>query len=121
MYTNPYTTFPGITTEEMMFLQQYTTGLDENQLGNFYNLYATKRKNSQDIMLMCLLGFFGFAGIHRMMVGQVGMGIIYFFTAGFCFIGTIVDLINIKVLTNEYNQKMAYESVQIVKMGFGSF
>jgi TM2 domain-containing membrane protein YozV len=121
MNPNSYAVFPGITTEEMMFLQQYTNGLDENELRNFYNLYASKRKNSQDIMLMCLLGFFGFAGIHRMMVGQIGMGIVYFFTAGLCFIGTIVDLINIKGLTNEYNQKMAYESVQILKMGFMSY
>lgn len=105
----------------MMFLQQYTTGLDENQSRNFYNLYASKRKNHQDVLLMCLLGFFGFAGVHRMVLGQVGMGIVYFFTAGLCFIGTIVDLVNIKSLTNEYNHKMAYESVQIIKMGFGAY
>jgi TM2 domain-containing membrane protein YozV len=120
MYTNTYHAFPGITTEEMLFLQEYTTGLDENKLGNFYNLYASKRKNQQDILLMCLLGFFGFAGVHRMILGQVGMGLVYFFTAGFCFIGTIVDLINARALTNEYNHKMAYESLQILKMGYGS-
>jgi TM2 domain-containing membrane protein YozV len=121
MYTNNFATFPGITAEEMLFLQQYTAGLDENQLRNFYSLYASKRKYSQDVLLMCLLGFFGFAGVHRMLLGQVGMGIVYFFTAGFCFIGTVIDLINIKALTDEYNQKMAYESVQIIKMGFASF
>ncbi|MBW4891056.1 TM2 domain-containing protein [Mucilaginibacter sp. HMF5004] len=121
MYTNPYMTFPGITAEEMVFLQQCTTGLDEKQLHNFYSLYSAKRRNSQDVLLMCLLGFFGFAGVHRMMLGQVGMGIVYFFTAGFCFIGTVVDLINIKALTDEYNQKMAFETIQIIKMGFGSY
>jgi hypothetical protein len=51
------------------------------------------------------------------LVGQVMMGVFYFFTAGFCFIGTIVDLINHQSLANEYNQKMAYESFNIAKMG----
>jgi TM2 domain-containing membrane protein YozV len=118
MYSNPYFSFPGINANEMMFLQQYTAGLDESEMRNFYNLYASKRKNQQDILLMCLLGFFGFAGVHRMVLGQVGMGIVYFFTAGFCFIGTVIDLLNISALTTEFNQKMAYESVQIVKLGF---
>jgi len=60
----------------------------------------------------------GFAGIQRFMVGQIGMGILYFFTGGLCFIGTIVDLVNHKSLANDYNRQMAYESYQMVKMGY---
>ena len=37
------------------------------------------------------------------------MGILFFFTAGLCFIGTIVDLINYKELAFEYNRRMADE------------
>ena len=68
-------------------------------------------------MIFTLLGFIGIAGVQRFLVGQVMMGLFYFFTAGFCFIGTIVDLINHQSLANEYNQKMAYESFNIAKMG----
>jgi len=117
MYQNPYMAFPGITTEEMNFLQQATTGLNENQQKNFYMIYSGKRKNPQDILLFALLAFVGVAGIQRFIVGEVGMGLLYLFTWGFCGIGTIVDLINHKAIATDYNRKMAYESFQITKMG----
>jgi TM2 domain-containing membrane protein YozV len=117
MYQNPYMAFPGITTEEMSFLQQATAGLNENEQKNFYMIYSGKRKNPQDILLFTLLGFVVVAGIQRFVVGQVGMGLLYLFTGGFCLIGTIVDLVNHKSLATDYNRKMAYESFQITKMG----
>ncbi|RVU01422.1 TM2 domain-containing protein [Mucilaginibacter limnophilus] len=115
-YNEPYYAFSGITPEEVAFLQQATAELDENQKNRFFAIYSTKRKNPQDILLVSLLGFVGFAGIHRFMLNQIGMGLLYFFTAGLCFIGTIVDLVNHKNLANEYNKQMAYESFHIAKM-----
>lgn len=117
MYQNPYMAFPGMTPEEMSFLQQATADLDENQKKYFYMIYSGKRKNPQDILLFTLLGFVVVAGIQRFVVGQVGMGLLYLFTGGFCLIGTIVDLVNHKALATDYNRKMAYESFQIAKMG----
>lgn len=114
---NPYLSLPGITTEEMTFLQQATNSLNDSQKQNFYMIYSGKRKSAQDILIFTLIGFIGIAGVQRFMLGQTVMGLLYFFTGGFCFIGTIVDLINHQSLANEYNQKMAYESFQIVKMG----
>ncbi|HWZ16820.1 MAG TPA: NINE protein [Mucilaginibacter sp.] len=116
MYQNPYMNFPGITPEEMGFLQQATADLSENQRRNFYMIYAGKRKNPQDILLFTLLGFVVVAGVQRFVVGQIGMGLLYLFTGGFCLIGTIVDLVNHKAITTEFNRKMAYESFQIAKM-----
>lgn len=121
MQPNVYMMLPGITPEEIGFLQQATNGFDENQQRNFYHVYSSKRKNPQDILLLALIGFLGVAGVHRFVVGQIGMGLIYFFTGGFCLIGTIVDLVNHKSIALEYNKKMAYESFQIVKMGGGVF
>lgn len=115
-YNEPYYAFSGITPEEVAFLQQATAELDENQKNRFFGIYSTKRKSPQDILLVSLLGFVGFAGIQRFMLNQIGMGLLYFFTAGLCFIGTIVDLVNHKNLTNEYNKQMAYESFHIAKM-----
>lgn len=114
---NPYMMLPGISAEELGFLQQAAAGLDENQHRNFFNIYSSKRKNPQDVLLFALIGFIGVAGVHRFMLGQIAMGVIYFLTAGFCFIGTIIDLVNHKSLALNYNRKMAYESMQIVKMG----
>lgn len=119
MYQNPYMAFPGITPEEMGFLQQATADLDENQKKYFYMAYSDKRKNPQDILLFTLLAFVGVAGIQRFIVDEVGMGLLYLFTWGFCGIGTIVDLVNHKAIANDFNRRMAYESFQIAKMSTG--
>lgn len=116
MYQNPYMAFPGITPEEMGYIQQATNELDDNQKKYFYMVYSGKRKSPQDILLFTLIGFFGIAGVQRFVVGEIGMGILYLLTCGFCFIGTIVDLINHKSIATDYNRKMAYESFHIAKM-----
>ncbi|NHA07812.1 TM2 domain-containing protein [Mucilaginibacter sp. HC2] len=115
-YPNAYMMFDGMTTEEFAVLQQATASLTENQQRYFINIYGGKRRNPQDIMLATLLGFVGVSGVQRFMTDQIGMGLVYFFTAGFCFIGTIVDLINYKSIANDYNKEMAFESFNIAKM-----
>lgn len=116
MSVNPFTTLPGATYEEINFLQHVTTGLSDTQMQSFLNLYYGRRKSPQDIMIFILLGFVGIAGVHKFLTGQIVMGILYLFSAGFCFVMTIIDLINYKAITNEYNEKMAYESVNIARM-----
>ena len=102
--------------EEYSYLQQVMVGMNQQQAQNFVMFYSGRRKTPQYILLFTLLGFLGIAGIHRFILGQMGMGILYILTAGLCFIGTIVDVINHKSLTFEYNQKAALESAQLVKM-----
>ena len=109
---------PGISPDELMYLQHATASLTEEQMKNFVFLYTGKRKNAQDILLFTLLGFLGFAGIQRFVFNQVAMGIIYFLTLGFCWIGTIVDLINHKSMTDEYNQRVTRECLQMVTGSF---
>lgn len=114
-FQNPYMGLPGITPEELSFLQQATIGLTENQHKYFYMSYTTKRKSEQDVLIFCIVGFF-VPGLQRFVIGQIGLGILYFFTAGLCFIGTIVDIVNHKSMALDFNKKMAYESFQIAKM-----
>ncbi len=107
---------PGITPQEFSYLQAATTGFSDNQLRGFLMIYGGKRRNPDDMLLYCILGFF-VPGLSRFLVNQIGMGVLYFFTLGLCFIGTIVDLINYKSLAFEYNQRMVFESLQMVRMG----
>lgn len=116
MEPNFFASLPNATYEEVAFIQQTTAGLTDTQKQAFMSIYYNRRKSAQDILIFTLIGFVGFAGIQRFVTGQIAMGILYFFTAGFCLIGTIVDLVNHKSLANEYNRKVAYESMEMARM-----
>ncbi|MBK0382220.1 TM2 domain-containing protein [Pedobacter sp. SD-b] len=108
--------FSNITTEEMMFIKEITQNLDPETKNRFMLIYGGKRRDPQHILITGLLGFVGVAGVQRFLTNQIAMGIIYFFTAGFCFIGTIIDLVNYKNLANEFNHKMALESRSFIEL-----
>ena len=97
-FQNPYLSLPGMTPEEMGFLQQGTAELTEEQKKYFYMVYSSKRKNPQDILIFCIVGVFLVPGLQRFMVGQIGWGILYLFTAGLCIVGSVMDLVNHKTL-----------------------
>jgi TM2 domain-containing membrane protein YozV len=105
----------GLSHEEFLYLQHITSNMSEDQLKQFVFVYAGKRKSANDILLFTLIGFLGIAGIQRFVINHIAMGVIYFLTLGFCFIGTIIDLINHKSLADEYNQKMAQEAMMLVR------
>lgn len=105
----------GISEEEYSYLEQVLRDMSEEQVHAFMLIYKGKRKTPQEILLLTLLGFVIIAGVQRFVIGQIAMGILYLLTAGLCFIGTIVDLINHRTLAGEYNQRIAYESAQMVK------
>lgn len=112
---NPYLTLPGISPEEWAAIQQAIAHLSEDQQKYFYMLYTTKRRAARDMLIFCAVGFL-VPGIQRFLVGQIGLGILYLFTMGLFFIGTIVDLANYRSLALEYNRKMVYESFELAKM-----
>lgn len=100
---------------ELAYVQNLTKDYSDGQMQNFANIYRTRRKDPNLILLTTLLGFVVVAGVQRFLVGQIGMGILYLFTAGLCFIGTIVDLINYQDLAYNNNQKVATEVDMVVK------
>ena len=111
MKPNLVNLIPSIEGEELVYLQSLTKELTEEKIQNFIIIYNGKRRKPDQILLGCVLGFVCVGGIQRFMIGQNGMGLLYLFTGGLCLIGTIVDTVNHKRLTFEYNQKMARESM----------
>ncbi len=105
-----------ITPEELMTINARTKGFNDDELSQFCIIYRSKRKDPQLLLILCLLGLVGIAGLQRFIIGHIGMGVLYFFTAGLCFIGTIVDTINHKELALEYNAKMITETLSMLNM-----
>ena len=109
MSTKLYHLMPELYMQEMTYVDSLTKNYTDQQMLNFANFYRSRRRDPQLILLSALAGFLGVAGIQRFLTDQIGMGILYFFTAGLCLIGTIVDLINYKQIALEYNIKVANE------------
>ncbi|MBI1191861.1 MAG: NINE protein [Bacteroidetes bacterium] len=107
---------PNMDGTERIFLHNVLGELNETEQITALQIYRAKRKDPQLILLLALLGLLGAAGVHRFILGQIGMGILYFLTAGFCFIGTIIDLINYRELALESNKQSAAEAAATVKI-----
>ena len=100
--------------QEYFFLEKLCEQMDDEQMKNFSAIYRSRRKDTQTTLILSLLGLVVIAGLQRFYVGQIGWGVAYIFTGGFCLVGTILDLINHKELTFEFNQKTAEEVVMMV-------
>ena len=112
---NFYQYLPELQGRELMYVQGLTKEFTESQLMNFANIYRSRRRDPQIILLTTLLGFVAVAGVQRFLINQIGMGLLYLFTGGLCLIGTIIDLINYQDLAMEYNMRQANEAAMLVK------
>jgi TM2 domain-containing membrane protein YozV len=112
---NAFQLMPTLEGDEMTFVQGLIKDMSDNQAQQFATVYNSRRKDPQTIMLVSLIGFIGVAGVHRFMLDQIGMGILYVLTGGLCVIGTIVDLVNHKKLAFDYNTRVAQQVAMMVK------
>lgn len=106
---------PELQGDEMLYVSGLLKKVDDDTARKFAAVYRARRKDPQTILLLTLIGFLGVAGIQRFFLEQIGMGLLYLFTAGICLIGTIIDVINYKGLAFEYNQKKAQEVFYLLK------
>ena len=110
-----YRYLPQIGLEEATMIEGFTQQLSDDEMRSFVGMYASRRRDPLLILLLALIGFLGISGVHRFVIGQIGMGILYLLTAGLCLIGTIVDLVNHKQLALDYNRKVATEILMMMK------
>jgi TM2 domain-containing membrane protein YozV len=106
--------FPEMDSEELYTLQALMKNMNSDQENTFLAIYKGRRRDRQLMVILCILGYFGVAGIHRLLMGDILLGVLYFFTVGLCFIGTTVDLVNINQLTLRYNTGQANQSAKMV-------
>jgi len=100
--------------EEFFYLERLCELMDDDQMRNFSGIYRARRRDPQNVLIATLIGLFFVPGIQRFYMGQIGMGILYLFTLGLCFVGSIMDIINHKEMASEYNQKVAEEIVRMI-------
>ncbi|MCO6496708.1 MAG: TM2 domain-containing protein [Chitinophagaceae bacterium] len=108
--------FPDASIEELTTISNRISGNTDERIEQFCMLYRSRRRDPQIILLTCFLGFVGVAGVHRFLLNQIGMGLIYLFTAGLCFIGTIIDILNYKELALEYNSRQISDVLVMLNM-----
>ena len=106
---------PELEGEEMAFVGGLVEDMEDAQADTFAVAYRSQRRDPTTVLLLTVLGFVVVAGVQRFYLGQIGMGLLYLFTAGFCLIGTIIDVINHKKLSFEYNQVKAQTIAAMVK------
>jgi TM2 domain-containing membrane protein YozV len=112
---NVYEILPEIMGEEQYYISGLIKNMDDKQAQQFANIYRSRRKDPQTILLVTLVGFLGIAGIQRFLTDQIGLGILYLLTGGICMIGTIIDLVNYKRIAFDYNQKQAAQILMMFK------
>ena len=106
---------PELTGEELTSVGGLVRGMSDDQLSTFAASYRAQRKDPNTVLLLTILGFVVVAGVQRFYVGQIGMGLLFLFTGGFCLIGTIIDVIGHKKLATQYNLGVASEIAMLVK------
>jgi TM2 domain-containing membrane protein YozV len=112
---NIFELMPMLQGDELGYIQNVIKDMNDDQARLFANIYNVRRKDPQLVLLLAVLGFIGIGGVHRFVLGQIGMGLLYLLTGGLCLIGTIVDMINHKRLAFEYNAMVALEVSRVVK------
>lgn len=106
---------PEVEDEELLHVASLIKGMGEEQARQFAAVYRKRRKDFTVTLLLAVVGFLGFAGIHRFYLDQVGLGILYLLTGGLCLIGTIVDMFNHSTLTLEYNKRRADDVAVMIR------
>jgi TM2 domain-containing membrane protein YozV len=96
-------------TTELQLMQDMT----ESQRLLFQGQMAQHRKS---VGVAALLAFFGFIGMHRFYLGQIGLGFLYAVTLGFFLVGALIDLIRIRSIVEQVNNRKAQEIAVQVKL-----
>ena len=110
---------PELTGDEQLHAARLMQPLSDAEAQQFAHAYRARRKDPTMLLVLTLVGLFGFAGIQRLFVGQIGMGLLYLFTMGFCGIGTILDAINHQKLAARFNSRQADEVAMLVRRQLG--
>lgn len=97
-------------TEQLMM----TKDLSDQQKMLFESQFNSAKKDRGLILVLSVL--FGYWGVDRFMIGDIGLGVLKLLTLGLCGILWLIDLFRIQAATDDYNRKKAQEILMSIKM-----
>jgi TM2 domain-containing membrane protein YozV len=106
---------PELDGDEQVEVARLLNEMTDEQAGHFARIYRSRRREPSHILLLTAIGFVGAAGLQRLYLKEIGLGLVYLFTAGFCLIGTIYDLVKYEELTYRYNRDVALDVAETVR------
>ena len=92
---------------ERLYLQNLIAQLQAQNAETFLIAYRGRRKDPQTVLFAAVIGLVACPGFQRFWVGEVGMGLLFLFTAGFLAIGSIIDLCSYRTLARCHNERVA--------------
>jgi len=109
---------PELNGEELHYIANIMKDMPDEDAEQFSSLYRSRRREPMLMLVASLAGLLVLPGLQRFLVNQIGMGILYLFTIGLCFIGSIVDIVTYQRLALEYNKKVANDSMRLLMDNF---
>ena len=106
---------PEVEADELLNLNPIVNDMNDEQIKLFAEAFRIKRKTTSNLWLFYIISFLGLGGAHRLYLGQVGMGIIYFLTYNFCLVGLVIDILASRSMVNTYNLSEANKVGRLIK------
>ena len=105
MYLMPY--LLELSGSERFHIQNLIARMPLQQAEGFLIEYRRRRKDPQTVLLAAVIGLVACPGFQRFWLGEVGMGLLFLFTAGFLAMGSIIDLCTYRTLARCHNEIVA--------------
>lgn len=93
-------------------IQDIKTRLESIPEEKWMTVMSVEFRDCTTMLILSLL--IGELGVDRFMLGDTGMGILKLLTGGCCGILWLIDVINIKKMTRDYNYKKFIEAISII-------
>lgn len=106
---------PELEGDEQVEVARLLNKMNDEQAEHFARIYRSRRRDPIHILILTAVGLVGIAGLQRLYLEQVGLGLVYLLTGGICLIGTIYDLVKFRDLTQRYNRDVALGVAETVR------
>lgn len=105
---------PELEGDEQVEVARLLNKMNDEQAEHFARIYRSRRRDPIHILILAAVGLVGVAGLQRLYLEQIGLGLVYLLTGGICLIGTIYDLVKFRDLTQQYNRDVGLSVAETV-------